>query len=75
MTNRNKKSRITVAGNPPGMVCTQKQASHLLQGLGKDYHLLTPEEWNQVKYFIFGFYLKHTSGPTTPNMLKSEVKH
>src|SRR6266446_4206694 len=52
MTNRNKKSRITVAGSLPGMVCTRKQASHLLQGLRKDYQLLTPEERNQVKCFI-----------------------
>ena len=53
MTNRNKKTRITVAGNLPGMVCTQKQASDLLQCLRKDYQLLTPEERNQVKRFIF----------------------
>jgi hypothetical protein len=52
MTNRNKKSRITVAGSLPGMVCTRKQPSHLLQGLRKDYQLLTAEERNQVKCFI-----------------------
>src|SRR5712692_4017197 len=52
MTNRNKKSRITVAGSLRGMVCTRKQPSHLLQGLRKDYQLLTPEERNQVKCFI-----------------------
>jgi len=44
------------------MVCTRKQASHLLQGLRKDNELLTPEERNQAKYFILGFYLKDTSG-------------
>jgi hypothetical protein len=52
MTNRNKKSRITVAGSLPDMVCTRKQASHLLHGLRKDYQSLTPEERNQVKCFI-----------------------
>jgi len=52
MTNRNKKSRITVAGSLPGMVCTRKQPSHLLQGLRKDYQLRTPEERNQVKCFV-----------------------
>jgi hypothetical protein len=56
MTNRNKKSRITVAVSLPDMVCTRKQASHLLQGLRQDYQLLTPEERNQVKCFIFGLY-------------------
>jgi hypothetical protein len=55
MTNRNKKSRITVAAGLPGMACTRKQASHLLQSLRTDYQLLTPEERNQVKYFILGF--------------------
>jgi hypothetical protein len=75
MTNRNKKSRITVAASLPGMVCTRKQASHLLQGLRKHYQLLTPEERDQVKYFISGFYPNDTRRPTTPSMLKSEVEH
>jgi hypothetical protein len=66
MTNRNKKSRITVAGSLPGMVCTRKQASHLLQGLRKDYQLLTPEERNQVKGFILGFYPNDNRRGTTP---------
>jgi hypothetical protein len=52
MTNPNKKSRITIAGSPPRMVCTRKQASHLLEGLRQDYQSLTPEERNQVKCFI-----------------------
>jgi len=56
MTNRNKKSRFTVADSIPGMVCTRNRASHLLQGLRRDYQLLTPEERNQVKRFIWGFY-------------------
>jgi hypothetical protein len=55
MTNRNKKSRITVAGMFPGMVCTRMQASHLLQGLQRSYQFLTVEEQNQVKILIFGF--------------------
>jgi len=75
MTNRNKKSRITVAGSHPGMVCTRKQASHLLQGLQQDYQLLTPGERNQVKYFILGFHLNDTRPRTTPNMQESEVEH
>jgi hypothetical protein len=37
------------AGSLPDMVCTQRQASDLLQRLRKDYQLLTPEERNQVK--------------------------
>jgi len=49
------------------MVCTRKQASHLLQGLRKDNELLTPEERNQAKYFILGFYLKDTSGGYNPH--------
>jgi hypothetical protein len=65
MTNRNKKSRITVTGNLPGLVCTRKQASHLLRGLRKDYQLLTLEERNQVKCFISGFYPNDTRRPTT----------
>jgi hypothetical protein len=56
MTNRNKKSRITVVGSLHRMVCTRKRASHLLQGLRKDYQLLTPEERNQVECFLLGFY-------------------
>ncbi len=75
MTNRNKKSRITVAGSLPGMVCTRKQASHLLRSLRKDYQLLTPEERNQVECFILGFYPNDNQRRTTPNMLKSEVEH
>jgi hypothetical protein len=75
MANRNKKSQITVAGSFPDMVCTRKQASHLLQGLRKDYQLFTPEERNQVKCFIFGLYPNVTCRRTTPNMLKSEVEH
>ena len=66
MTTRNKKSRITVAGSLPGMVCTRKQASHLLQGLQKDYHLLTLEERNHVKCFIFGFVSEGHSRPYKP---------
>jgi len=52
MTNRNKKTRITVAGSLPDMVRTQKQASDLLECLRKEYQLLTPENRNQVKCFI-----------------------
>ena len=74
MTNRNKKSRIAVAADLPGMVCTRKQASHLLQGLWKDYQLLAAEERKQVERFILGFYPNDTRR-TTPNMLKSEVEH
>jgi hypothetical protein len=74
MTNRNKKSRITVAGSFPGMVCTHEQASHLLQSLRKDYQLLTPEERNRVKC-ILGFNPNDTRRRTTPHMLKSEVEH
>jgi hypothetical protein len=68
MTNRNKKSRITVAGTLPGMVCTRKQASLLLQSLRTEYQLLIPEERNQVQYFILGFYPNDTRRRTTPNM-------
>jgi len=68
MTNRNKKSRITVAGSLPGMVCTRNQASLLLQSLRTDYQLLTPEERNQVKYFILGFHPNDTRRETTPSM-------
>ena len=75
MANRNKKSRITVAGSLPGMVCTRKRASYLLQGLRKDYELLTPEERNQVKCFVLGFYPNEARRHTTPNMAKSEVEH
>jgi len=75
MTNRNKKSRITVAGSLPGMVCTRKQASHLLQGLRKDYQVLTPEEQNQVECFILGLYPNDTRRRTSLDMLKSEVEH
>jgi hypothetical protein len=52
MTNRNKISRITLAGSLHGLVCTRNRASHLLQGLRKDYQLLTPEERNQVECFL-----------------------
>jgi hypothetical protein len=75
MTNRNKKSRITVAGSLPDMVCTRKKASHLLQGLRKDYQLLTPEERNQVECFIWGFLSERHPPPHNPNMLKSEPEH
>jgi hypothetical protein len=74
MTNRNKKSRITLAGSFPGMVCTHEQASHLLESLRKDYQLLTPEEQNQVKCIV-GFNPNDTRRRTTPIMLKSEVEH
>jgi hypothetical protein len=74
MTNRNKKSRITVAGSFPGMVCTHEQVSHLLETLRKDYQLLTPEERTQVKC-ILGLYPNDTRYRTTANMLKSEVEH
>jgi hypothetical protein len=66
MTNRNKKSRITVAGSLPDMVCTRKQATLLLQSLRTDYQLLTPEERNQVKYFILGFYPYDTAAVQPP---------
>jgi hypothetical protein len=75
MTNRNKKSRITVAGSLPGMVCTRNQASHLLQALRKDYQLLTPGERNQLKCFILGFYPNDTRCRMTHYMLKSEVEY
>jgi len=75
MTNQNKNSRIAVAGSLPGMVCTRKQAKHLLRGLRKDYQLLTPKERDQVKCFISGFYPNNTSCRTNPNMLKSQVEH
>src|SRR5260370_18995808 len=65
MTNRNKKSRITVAGSLLGMVRTRKQASHLLQGLRTDYQLLTPEERNQVKFYI-GFLSERHPPPYNP---------
>jgi hypothetical protein len=75
MTNRNKKSRITFASSLPGVVCTRKQASDLLQGLRQDYELLTPQERNQVRCFVLGSSPKSTRRPTTPSMLKSEVEH
>ena len=75
MTNRNKKSRITVSGSLPGMVCTRKRASYLLQGLRKDYQLLIPKQRNQVKRFILGVYPNDTCRRTTPNMLKSKMEH
>jgi len=57
------------------MVCKPKQASHLLQGLWKEYQLLTPEEQNQVRSFILGFHLNGSRRHNNPNMLKSEVEH
>jgi hypothetical protein len=66
MTNRNKKSRIAIAGSFPDMVCIRKQASHLLQGLRKDYQLLTPEERNQVKCFMLGLYSERHPPPYNP---------
>ena len=75
MTNRNKKSRMTVAGSLPGMVCRRKRASHLLQALRKDYQLLTPEERNQVECFLLGLYRNDTRRRTNLDILKSEVEH
>jgi hypothetical protein len=66
MTNRDKESQITVAGSLHGMVCTRKRASHLLQGLRKDYQLLTPEERNQVECFLLGLYPKDTRRRKAP---------
>jgi len=74
MTNRNKKSRVTVTGSLPGMVCTRNQASHLLQGLRRDYQLLTPEERDQVKHCMLRVYPNDTRYRTTRNMLKSEAE-
>jgi hypothetical protein len=48
------------------MVCTRKQASLLLQSLRTDYQLLTPEERNQVKNFILGFYSNDTAAVQPP---------
>jgi hypothetical protein len=75
MTNRNKISRITLAGSLHGLVCTRNRASHLLQGLRKDYQLLTPEERNQVECFLMGLYPNDTRRRTSPEMLKLEVEH
>ena len=75
MTNRNKISRITLAGSLHGLVCTRNRASHLLQGLRKDYQLLTPEERNQVECFLMGLYPSDTRRRTSPEMLKLEVEH
>jgi len=75
MTNRNKISRITLAGSLHGLVCTRNRASHLLQGLRKDYQLLTPEERNQVECFLLGLYPNDSRRRTSPDMLKSEVEH
>ena len=47
----------------------------MLQGLRKDYQLLTPEERNQVKCFVLGFYPNEARGRTTPNMLKPQAEH
>jgi hypothetical protein len=66
MTNRNKKSRITVAGSLPGMVCTWKEANHLLEGLRRDYELLTSEERNEVKCFVLGFFPNDTRAVQPP---------
>jgi hypothetical protein len=49
------------------MVCTWKEANHLLQGLRRDYQLLTPEERNEVKCFVLGFFPNDTRRRTTPN--------
>jgi hypothetical protein len=70
MTNRNKKSRITVAGSFPGIVCARNQASHLLQELRKGYQLLTPKERNQVKCFILGFPSERHPPPHNPQNVK-----
>ena len=75
MTNRNKISRITLAGSLHGLVCTRNRASHLLQALRKDYQLLTPEERNQVECFLLGLYPNDTRRRTSPEMLKLEVEH
>jgi len=47
------------------MVCTRKQASHLLRSLRKDYQLLAPEERNQVKFYI-GFLSERHPPPYNP---------
>ena len=75
MTNRKKKVRFTLAGSLPGMVCTRKQASHLLQGFRRNYQLLTPEERDQIKRFMLGLYRSDTGSHPGPDMGKSEVEH
>lgn len=75
MTNRKKKVRFTLAGRLPAMVCTLKQASHLLQGLRRSYQFLAPEERDHVKRFILGFYPRDTGRNLGPDPGKSEVEH
>jgi hypothetical protein len=53
------------------MVCTRNQASLLLHSLRTDYQLLTPEERNQVKYFILGFYPNDTAVQPPTNEIGS----
>jgi|GEM_PF-1905005 hypothetical protein len=61
---------INVAGSLPDMVRKRKKPSHLLETLRKDYQLLTPEERNQLKCLILGFYPTDTPKPHNPNMLR-----
>jgi hypothetical protein len=70
MTNRRKKSQADIAGTIPAKVCTRTQAYYLLQGLRREYHLLTLEERSQVKMFVLGFSLSDASHHPTLNMRK-----
>jgi hypothetical protein len=74
MTNRNKKSRIIVAGSLPGTVCTRMQASRL-QGLWRDDGLLTVDERYQVKVFALSLSPLGTRPYSTHDMQKTVVKH
>ena len=80
MTSRNKKSRITIAGSLPGTVCTRMQASHLVQGLWRDYGLLTVDERKHVKVFVLGLspidtgaYFTNSSAMGMPSGAKAPV--
>ena len=75
MTNRKKKSQVNIAGMIPGTICTRKQACYLLQGLRREYQLLTLSERRHVKTFILGFSLSDTSHHPTLNMWKLELEN
>jgi len=56
MPKKNNKSSFAIADSIPRMVCTPKQAGHLLQRLRRDYQALALKERNQVRTFLLGLY-------------------
>jgi hypothetical protein len=75
MTNRNKKSRITVAGSLPSIGLHTESSEPFAARPSERLSVAYTEGAESSEVLYLGFLYERHPPPYNPNMLKSEVEH